>query len=315
MPADPVRPALSEPEGGGTRRLPPNGGPAVAARVLGAALRDLRVERRMRLSDVAPQIRASVSKLSRMERGESAPSARDVCDLINFYGVSSEDRANVETLLDRVAAGPFAAEYADITPGWFRRMIGLEVEAAQAEYWEGVVVPGPLQTRDYAWAIIQAGHHRAPLREIERRVQQRMDRAQLVHDNPGRRVVALLDESVLHRNIGGPQVMIEQLEHLTVLGERENVYVRILPFAADFTPPPMAFARLGFEYLGPGDIVYVEGPGAGATYLSKRHEVDHYRDLLRTLMGHAADREEGLVLINKAIDVHRGRLRGPSLAG
>ncbi|MFF2618295.1 helix-turn-helix domain-containing protein [Kitasatospora sp. NPDC058046] len=315
MPADPARPALSEPEGGDMCKRPQNGGPAVAARVLGSALRDLRVERRMRLSDVAPHIRASVSKLSRMERGESAPSARDVHDLIKFYGVGNEDRANVETLLDRVAAGPFAAEYADITPGWFRRMIGLEVEAAQAEYWEGVVVPGPLQTRRYAAAIIQAGRHRAPSREVERRVQQRMDRAQLLYDKPDRTVVALLDESVLHRNIGSPKIMIEQLEHLQDLGEHENVYIRILPFAANVTPPPMAFARLGFEYGGPGDIIYVEGPGAGATYLSKPHEVDHYRDLLRTLMGHVADRTEGLALIKNAISVHGGRLRGTGFAG
>ncbi|MFJ6773384.1 helix-turn-helix domain-containing protein [Kitasatospora sp. NPDC091257] len=308
MPAHPDRPVPSASEDADVRRLHWSG-PVGAAKVLGTLLRTLREERGLRLSDVAPQIRASVSKLSRMERGENTPSRRDVNDLLEIYRVGPEERAHVDVLLERVAAGPFAAEYADITPGWFRRMIGLEVESARIQYWEGGVVPGPLQTRRYALGIIKAGLPRAPLDEIERRVRQRMERTLLLEDS-GRVVVALLDESVLHRNTGGPDVMIEQLEHLKMLDARENVFVRILPFTAELTPPPMAFTHLAFEYGGPGDIVYVEGPGIGATYVSKDQEVERYVDLLNTLLMHVTGRAKSLALIDEAIEVHRGRLRG-----
>ncbi|MFE4518045.1 helix-turn-helix domain-containing protein [Kitasatospora sp. NPDC056783] len=309
MPAHPDCPAPSDPDDDEVRTLHWSG-PVGAAKVLGKVLRTLREERRLRLSDVAPRIRASVSKLSRMERGESTPSKRDVDDLITFYGVGPDVRAHVGVLLERVMAGPFAAEYADITPGWFRRMIGLEVESAGIRYWEGGVVPGPLQTCDYAHRMIRAGLPRAPEEEIERRVNQRMDRTRLL-DDIERTVVALLDESVLYRNTGGPEVMIGQLERLKELGLRPNVSVAILPFTADVTPPAGAFTHLAFEYGGPSDVVYVEGPGIGATYLSKDPDVERYADLLNTLLFHVADYEVGLALIDKAIGVHHDRMRSP----
>ncbi|MFD0399674.1 helix-turn-helix domain-containing protein [Kitasatospora sp. NPDC127121] len=309
MPALPDRPTPSDPDGDEVRKLHWSG-PVGAAKVLGTVLRSLREERRLRLSDVAPRIRASASKLSRMERGESTPSKRDVNDLITIYGVGPEVRAHVDVLLERVVAGPFAAEYADITPGWFRRMIGLEVESARIQYWEGGVVPGPLQTCAYARRMIKAGLPRAPAEEIERRVSQRMDRTRLL-DDADRTVVALLDESVLYRNTGGPEVMIGQLEHLKELSRRPNVHVAILPFTADLTPPSGAFTHLAFEYGGPSDVVYVEGPGIGAIYLSKDPDVERYADLLNTLLFHVADYEVGLALIDEAIGIHRGRMRRP----
>ncbi|WP_052706316.1 helix-turn-helix domain-containing protein [Streptomyces rubellomurinus] len=306
MPAHPDHPAQREPDGEDALRFE-WAGPVGAAKLLGTILRKLREARHLRLSDAAPEIRASVSKLSRMERGESTPSARDVNDLIDLYDASPEDREDVRVLLERVKAGPFAPEYADITPGWFRRLIGLEGESARLEYWEGILVPGPFQTRDYAKAIIQAGRPRAPLHDIERRVHQRMDRKRLLHDDPRRQVVALLDESVLYRSIGGPEVMIDQLKHLQFLTELPTVNIRILPYTTRLTPPPMAFTRIRFQYTGPGDIVYVEGPVGGATYVSKSDEVERYADLIWMLHAHSVDREDVVKLIDKAVAVQHER--------
>lgn len=294
--------------------VPPDGvprsllwsGPAAPARALGTRLRHFRDQADLTLAEVAPRIRASVSKLSRLERGENKPSERDVRDLVAIYGIRDpEELRTVDVLLQRVLLGP-SAEYADITPGWFRRLIDMEQEARHIEYWEGVVVPGPLQTERYARSIIEAGLPGASAEIVNRSVELRGLRGKLVQ---GRSVLAMLDESVLRRNIGGPEVMVEQLEWLHELASGDSaVQVRILPFSTPLTPPPFSFTWLTFGLAGPADVMYVEHPSTGATYLSKDEDVARLRHILVDLRNHVAEFRESLALIDRAIAKHRSRL-------
>ncbi|MFI9787882.1 helix-turn-helix domain-containing protein [Kitasatospora sp. NPDC051984] len=302
MSADPVVRSLPDPP---NRRL---GGapPAAAAKVLGTYLRRQREANGLTIREIAPAIRASISKISRMERGECTPAAEDVWSLVRIYGVqNSEEITDIEELLRHISAAPWAGEYSDITPGWFRRLIGLERAAARIQIWEGVVVPGLLQTREYAEAIIRAGRYKKAsnqLQDVQRLVEQRMERQRILRSEKPPALLVLLDESVLYRRIGGAEVLIGQLHRLrdAQLSD-DQVNVRILPVESGVTPPRTAFTYLSFDPAGPAEVVYVEQIQNGASYVSKDSEVELYRYLLDRLKMQVADRRTSLDLIDKAI--------------
>ncbi|MFF4813736.1 helix-turn-helix domain-containing protein [Kitasatospora sp. NPDC001309] len=302
MSADPVVRSLPDPP---NRRL---GGapPAAAAKVLGNYLRRQRDAHGLTIREIAPVIRASVSKISRMERGECTPTAADVWSLVRYYGVQDPDEiADIEELLRHVDAAPWAGEYSDVTPGWFRRLIGLEGAAARIQIWEGVVVPGLLQTPEYAEAIIRGGRYKKlsnQLQDIPRLVQQRMERQRILRSEKPPALLVLLDESVLYRRIGGAEVLLGQLHRLREAQLADDqVNVRILPIESGVTPPRSAFTYLSFDPSGPAEVVYVEQIQNGASYVSKDSEVESYRYMLDRLKMQVADRRASLGLIEKAI--------------
>ncbi|MFJ9523215.1 helix-turn-helix domain-containing protein [Kitasatospora sp. NPDC101801] len=278
--------------------------PAAAAKILGAYLRDLRTERGFKIKDVAPEIRASVSKISRLERGESPPRQQDVLDLVRSYGVTSDrDLAEVQELLRQATAPAWWDQYADVMPGWLKRLIGLEDSAELLRTYELHTVPGLLQTPDYARAVVRAGLPDIRADLIERRVSLRRARQQLLDSESRPSVVALLDESILHRPLGGPEVMVEQLRYLRSLDRRRGINVRIVPFAAsaEVAPPPSSITHLKFAAGGPAEVVYLEQIDS-ATYLVKDSEVQTYRYVLDRLSGVAARRLGSLALLDEAIE-------------
>ncbi|MBC3844682.1 helix-turn-helix domain-containing protein [Streptacidiphilus sp. 4-A2] len=198
------------------------------------------MERGLAIKDVAPRIRASISKISRMERGENMPSERDVWDLVDFYGVRDAHRKlEIGDLLRQVKAPVWWQQYSDLTPGWMRRLIGLEDSAQEIRTYEMVVVPGLLQTSDYTRAVVKAGLPNALPHEIERRVALRAERQRILEGPGTPRLRVLLDESVLQRPRGGAQVMVQQLRHLKRMALRPGVSIRVVRYvrAANITPP------------------------------------------------------------------------------
>ncbi len=281
-----------------------------APRLLGEELRQMRREQNLTLREVAPVIRASVSKMSRMERGESPPQARDVKDLARHYGADAEKMRELDSLLRLMHDDAWWQQYADVTPSFLRRLIGLEGAAQKISTYENYVVPGLLQTREYARVLVEAAMPSADADTVDRRVELRMGRKGLLFHERRPQMIALLDEGILMRPVGGPQVMLEQMEHLRELaGEYlpggQNVNVRIVEFAKGASvSPPNPVTHLVFGDGGPAELVYIEQVDS-ANYVTKPSEVERYRHVLLDVSNAAADRRKSLDLLDTAIERYR----------
>ncbi|MFJ3421830.1 helix-turn-helix transcriptional regulator [Streptomyces sp. NPDC086082] len=276
--------------------------PELAARLLGEVLRQARLERNLPLRDVAPIIRGSVSKLSRMERGESPPKDRDVRDLAAFYQLSGERAHEVEGLLLQAKDNAWWQQYGDVTPNWLRRLIGLEAGATRISCYENHVVPGLLQTCDYTRALISNGMPGASAEEIERRVRLRLDRQRVVRGAHRPQIIAMLDEGILLRPVGGAGVMSRQIDHLIGLSEQEGVNIRIVPFERSASAAPSyPITHLTFGDGGPSELVYVELIDS-AMYLGRAAEVEQYRQVLLNLMEASERMKESRARLEAARD-------------
>ncbi|MFD7068291.1 helix-turn-helix domain-containing protein [Streptomyces sp. NPDC059913] len=290
----------------------PHTKPEAAARLLGDYLRNLRKQRGMTLAQVAPAIRGSESKISRLERGESPAKERDVRDLADFYGL--EDRRELDNLLRYSQDSTWYQKYADITPNWLKRLIGLEGSAESIRTYENNVVPGLLQTRSYARAVVTDGLPGASQADIDRRVELRAERQIMLQRRRRRpQVTALLNEGVLCQPTGGPQVMVEQLEHLKKVQELDMVNVLILPFeraagVALSTP----ITQLTFKDGGPQELIYVELIDS-AMYISRPAQVAQYRSVLNRAAMEVARHPESIKIIDAYISYYRDRAANRSV--
>jgi transcriptional regulator with XRE-family HTH domain len=262
----------------------PRGGPTVLRIVLGSQLRRLREQRQITCEEAGEAIRASHSKISRMELGRVRFRRRDVADLLALYGVTGgEELEAMLALADRTSAPGWWHSYSDILANWFEVYIGLEEAASRIRAYEVQFVPGLLQTEEYARAVTLLGHPNAPGHEVERRVGLRMRRQSLLHAEAPPHVWAVVDEAVLRRPLGGGKAMRGQLEHLRDMTELPNVTLQMVPFnrgghAAAGGP----FSILRFAERDLPDIVYLEQL-TSALYLDKREDVDHYHMVMERL--------------------------------
>jgi Domain of unknown function (DUF5753)/Helix-turn-helix domain len=245
--------------------------------LLGAHLRRLREAQGVSREDAGWEIRASESKISRMELGRVGFKERDIDDLLSLYGVDDEVERDRLLALARDANTPgWWHRYGDVLPNWFQSYLGLEAAAALIRTYEVQFVPGLLQTRDYARAVVELGHRRAPLSEVERRVNVRIERQQLLNRTNGVQVWVVVDEAALRRPIGGAKVMREQIAALIEATELPNVRLQVLPFdAGGHAAAGGAFSILRFPDQDLPDVVYVEQL-TSALYLDKPDDIDQY---------------------------------------
>jgi transcriptional regulator with XRE-family HTH domain len=279
----------------------PDDRPFAASKVLGSHLRELRRRQGLKIKDVAPRIRASVSKISRLERGESPPRERDVRDLLSFYQVRDrhEFQAIME-LLQQAAGSAWWHQYSDVTPGWLRRLVGLEDSASHIRTYEVHLVPGLLQTPGYAEAVVRAGLPDVSEEEIQRRVELRMARQELLASANRPLFRALLDESILLRPVGGVEVMREQLEYLRHMDEQPNISIRVVRFGKGaLRGPGFPVTYLRFTAGGPPDLVYLEQINS-ALYVDRQGEIESYRHVLDELDAVAEGRRDSRELLAKA---------------
>lgn len=262
-------------------RVEYNGGPTAAPTVrrmlLGAQLRRLREANGVTREDAGWEIRASESKISRMELGRVGFKERDVADLLTLYGLVDQDEREALLTLARQSNTPgWWHTYGDLLPSWFQSYLGLESSAALIRTYEVQFVPGLLQTRDYARSVILLGHRGASPDEIERRVALRMARQELLARPGAPRLWVVMDEAALRRPIGGPKVMRGQLESLIDVTKRPNVRLQIVPFdTGGHAAAGGAFTILRFPDQDLPDVIYIEQL-TSALYLDKREDVDHY---------------------------------------
>lgn len=253
------------------------GGPTVRRMLLGAQLRRLREASGVSREQAGWEIRSSESKISRIELGRVGFKERDVADLLTVYGVvDQEQRAALLTLAREANTRGWWHAYGDLLPSWFQSYLGLESAATLIRTYEIQFVPGLLQTHDYARAVVLLAHAGQRDAEVERRVELRMARQQLLNQPAGPRLWAVVDEAALRRPIGGQQVMCSQIEYLTEATKLPHVRLQIVPFrAGGHAGVGGAFTVLRFGDRDLPDVVYVEQL-TSAIYIDKRDDVDQY---------------------------------------
>ncbi|MGH3390228.1 MAG: helix-turn-helix domain-containing protein [Actinomadura sp.] len=263
---------------------PPRGGPTVLRILLGSQLRQLRDASGIGRDDAGYAIRASGSKISRLELGRVGFKERDVGDLLTLYGVTDERERSQLLSLARQANEPgWWHQYSDVLPSWFEVYVGLEEAAARIRAYEVQFVPGLLQTDGYAEAVTLLGHPDAPDGEVERRVALRMTRQRLLTAPEAPHLWAVVDEAALRRPLGGKAVMRAQLQHLMEITVLPNVTLQVVPFnygGHAAAGGPFSILRFGEPDLP--DVVYLEQL-TSSLYLDKRDDVDRYLAVMERL--------------------------------
>ncbi|MFJ9029059.1 helix-turn-helix domain-containing protein [Streptomyces sp. NPDC102274] len=268
-----------------------NVNPTVRRRRLGQELRRLRELKGMTAEEVAERLLVSQSKISRLENGRRSISQRDVRDLCGVYEV--EDQRIVDSLMqmakDSRQQGWWHA-FGDIP---YSVYIGLETDAASLRVYEPQVVPGLLQTRPYAEALINGALPESPVLDVEKRVGVRLRRQDRINtpDDP-LRLWAVVDEAALRRRVGDRQLMREQLEHLVEQSQLPHVTVQVLPFEMGAHPGITGhYAILEFPDASDSSVVYIEGVTSDL-YLEKANDVQRYSVMYEHLRAQALNADQ-----------------------
>ncbi|MEU2154514.1 helix-turn-helix transcriptional regulator [Streptomyces sp. NPDC019396] len=252
--------------------------------LLGSQLRRLRESRGITREAAGYSIRASESKISRMELGRVSFKARDVEDLLTLYGVADEaERESLLALAREANVAGWWHSYGDVLPGWFQTYIGLEGAASLIRIYEVQFVHGLLQTEAYAHAVVSRGMPGARAADVDKRVALRLERQKILVSERAPRLHVVLDEAALRRPYGNRAVMQGQLRHLIEVSEQSNVTVQVMPFSfGGHAGESGAFTMLRFPESDLSDLVYLEQL-TSALYLDKREEVAQYERVMERL--------------------------------
>jgi transcriptional regulator with XRE-family HTH domain len=278
--------------------------PTVRRRELGALLRKLRTEKGLTVEQAAEQLMFSMSKLSRMETGHGAPSRRDIRDLCALYEVT--DEAERKRMLNLAAEGRQAGWWQSYDLNQFADYVGLEADAVSVKNYQSILIPGLLQTPDYARAVNEAVIPQPDPERLEEQTEVRLRRQERLTQDPPLRFRVILDEAALHRVIGGPAVMEAQLRHLVELSQLPNVTLQVIPFSAGAHPAmDSTFIILEFADAVPG-LVYVEGL-VGWVYMKRSRDVDRYMRVFERLCDVALPPCNSIEHIEKAAARHKAQ--------
>ncbi|GAA2929014.1 helix-turn-helix transcriptional regulator [Streptomyces mexicanus] len=267
----------------------PRSAPTVGQVVLGRRLLDLRERAGLKREEAARVLRVAPATVRRMEMAEVALKIPYLQLLLKAYGVP-DDEAEVFVQLAEEANRPgWWQRFHDILPGWFSMYVSLEGAAALIRSYEPHFVPGLLQTEDYARGVLESGAvGQTSPEDIERHVALRMQRQELLTRPDAPRFWAVLDETVLRRPVGAPEVMRAQIDKLLEAAELSNVTLQIAPFSSGPHPGtygPFVLFRFAVPELP--DMVYSEYL-TGAVYLDARTEVATHLEVMDRMAAQAA---------------------------
>ena len=282
-------------------------GPTVLRILLGTQLRRLREARGITAQEAARAIRASESKISRIELGRNAFREVDIADLLTLYGITDlDEREQMLTLASQANQPGWWHRYQDVLPTWFQSYVGLEESAESIRSYDSQFVPGLLQTEEYSAAVLELGEF--SLEETDRLVFLRKER-QRRFTTGSLRLWAVIDEMALRRPVGNPALMRAQLEYLLEISDRPGLTLQVTPYprgASYLVPGSFSILRFATADLPP--VVYVEQL-TSAMYLDKRSDVEQYtaaldkvgatsttpeqtKTFIRALLGELSDSEE-----------------------
>jgi transcriptional regulator with XRE-family HTH domain len=266
----------------------PRHNPTALHLILAAQLRRLRLAAGLSPIEASDALRCSDSKISRLERGVVQLKERDVVDLLRLYGVGGEDAAEFLALVRRSKESGWWHQFTDVLPKWFDKFIGLQEAASVIRTYEVLLVPGLLQTPEYARAVAAADRQPAEDPQVaERRARLRMARQELLDYPDAPKLWVVLEEAVLHRQVAAREVMCAQLHHLVEAAQRPNIRVQIIPFTApQCVTSGFPITHLRFDPPELPEIVYLEHV-RDAVYLDKAEETEQYRSILDGLLNAA----------------------------
>ena len=269
--------------------------PTVRQREIGMRLRRMRTERGLTVEEVANQLLCSATKISRLETGSRRASLRDVRDLCRLYELTEPDTAELMELAREARQPGWWTQYTDLnlTPH-----IGLEDEATAITAFSMYAVPALLQT-GAAEALYSVSAPKVPSAVIDKRIEALDRRQELLEREPAPRYRALLDEAVLHRQVGSRGVMTGQLEKLLYMAHSGQVTVQVIPFEIGaHGSSDSNFEVFEFENDSLPPIVFVEGLVSNL-YQERSAEIKRYREAADYMRDEALSPRESLVLINK----------------
>ncbi len=296
------------------RRQPPT----VRLRRLSAELRELRREAKMSRDEVANRTGIDPVTVYRIETAKVRPQTRTLLTMLDTYGVTNaQRRADMVDLVRQSTQLGWLQGYESELPEGYSAYISFESEARGLRNYQSLFVPGLLQTEDYSRAIVVGTVPNATVDDVDRRVEARLRRQELLtaRDNP-LRLWAILDEAVLHRTVGGPEVMATQLRHLVAASEQANVTLQVVPYTVGaHTGMYGAFVVLDFPDPVDPDLVYLESM-AGGLFLEHEDDIRRYRSMFEHLQAAALNPEDSARLIGAAATamhrrggVRNGRVR------
>jgi transcriptional regulator with XRE-family HTH domain len=276
--------------------------PTLRGRRLAQELVRYRTAAGMSREEVAERLSWAASTLFRIETGRTKPQPRSVRELLDLYGVGEEEKSGLVQLAREARQPGWWHSFRDVLPNPYEVYIGLEAGAASIRTFEPLMIPGQLQTADYARAMIRGGPQELDVEEIERRVEVRMARQSVLVEPDRPRLWAVIDEAVIRRVVGGPDVMRGQLRHLIQSAEQGKTTIQVIPFSAGAhagTTGP--FVILGFPEPSDPDVVYLETIPEGL-YLDDRQDVARFILAFERLLAAALHPDRSIDLIQEAAD-------------
>ena len=285
--------------------MPPRPSPTVRGRRLRYELRQLREQRGLTIEQVAERSGGdwTPSAISRWETGDRRIRPADLRVLLDVYDVRGDQREVLLTLAREARQRGWWQSYRNnAVPEWFQVYLGLEAEAASLHEYAAELVPGLFQTADYYRAFMRAAPAAGGDESIERKIAVRMARQERLASDDPPACWAVLNEAVIRRVVGGPDVMHVQLNHIVELANWSHISVQVLPFTAGAHPAmDGSFTILGFPDAPDPDVVYLESQ-TGSLYLEKPPEIERYRAMFNHLVAKALDPEVSVSLIAEAAE-------------
>ncbi|MBC9725454.1 Scr1 family TA system antitoxin-like transcriptional regulator [Streptomyces sp. TRM68367] len=247
--------------------------PTVLRMILGRRLQERRQNAGASLEDAARALRVKPLTIRRLEKAEVGLKPLYVEKLLETYGADRQEIEEFVTLAERANEPGWWHTYRDVLPSWFSAYVSLETAAKTLRTYEPHYVTGLLQTYAYAHAVLRGGFPNDHDEDLERRVDLRLRRQSLLERPDAPTLWVVMEEAVLHRVVGGPEVMREQIERLLEVSELAHVSIDIVPFAAGAHVGACApFTYFRFEEPELPDIVYSEIL-TGAMYQDQRSDV------------------------------------------
>lgn len=275
--------------------------PTVRRRQLGALLRALRQDRGLTVEQVAERLLCSPSKVSRMETGQRGATLRDVRDLCDLYGVGDADER--ERLMTLVREGKQQGWWQADELENFATYVGLEEAALQIKQYQSTTVPGLLQTAGYARATAEVlipdgspGVSQLSAARVDELVKVKLRRQEVLAKERGLQFSIVIDEAVLHREVGGPAGMAAQLDYLVDAKRSQNVTIQVIPYGVGAHPAmDSTFTILEFGDTVPS-VVYVEGL-IGFLYVERQQDISRYERVFDHLCDIALNPQESIEFI------------------
>lgn len=272
----------------------PKSAPTVLAIVLGRRLAALRETAGFTAVQAAKQLRIAQTTVTRMEKAETSLKYATVKTLLEIYGVPQYEIQEFLALLDQATTPGWWQSFRDVLPGWFGVHVSLETAATDLRGYEPGVIPGLLQTPDYARAVMERGLPRMSPDVLERSVDLRIKRQEILtrKDPAPPQLWVVTDETSLRRPAGNTAVMREQIEHLLDVADLPNVTLQVCPFEAGLHPGAFGpFTIFRFEIPELPDIVCTDSLSR-AGYSEEKEEVALFREALGQMSVYAFSKQK-----------------------